>query len=135
MLLMTLARCVHWFNPLVWLMVRTARRDMELCCDYDLLNGQGEEVRRAYGRAILDQMTGRDRGFSGLTTGFSGSKREVFARFRAMMDTAPKRKGRALLAWLRRLLCCPGPWWPVRQRHSPRPGRPGWMRWIWRNAP
>ncbi len=98
MLLMTLARCVHWFNPLVWLMVRTARRDMELCCDYDLLNGQGEEVRRAYGRAILDQMTGRDRGFSGLTTGFSGSKKEVFARFRAMMDTAPKRKGRALLA-------------------------------------
>ena len=98
MLLMTLARCVHWFNPLVWLMVRVARRDMELCCDYDLLNGQGEEVRRAYGRAILDQMTGRDRGFSGLTTGFSGSKKEVFARFRAMMDTAPKRKGRALLA-------------------------------------
>ena len=78
-------------------MVRTARRDMELCCDYDLLNGQGEEVRRAYGRAILDQMTGRDRGFSGLTTGFSGSKKEVFARFRAMMDTAPKRKGRVVL--------------------------------------
>lgn len=98
MLLMTLARCVHWFNPLVWLMVRAARRDMELCCDYDLLNGQGEEARRAYGRAILDQMTGRERGFSGLTTGFSGSKKEVFARFRAMMDTAPKRKGRALLA-------------------------------------
>ena len=98
MLILTVVRCVHWFNPLVWLMVRTARRDMELCCDYDLLNGQGEETRRAYGRAILDQMTGRDRGFSGLTTGFSGSKKEVFARFRAMMDTAPKRKGRALLA-------------------------------------
>ena len=97
MLILTVVRCVHWFNPLVWLMVRTARRDMELCCDYDLLNGQGEEVRRAYGRAILDQMTGRDRGFSGLTTGFSGSKKEVFARFRAMMDTAPKRKGRVVL--------------------------------------
>ena len=97
MLLMTLARCVHWFNPLVWLMVRTARRDMELCCDYDLLNGQGEEARRAYGRAILDQMAGRDRGFFGITTGFSGSKKEVFARFRAMMDTAPKRKGRVVL--------------------------------------
>ena len=97
MLILTVVRCVHWFNPLVWLMVRTARRDMELCCDYDLLNGQGEEARRAYGRAILDQMTGRDRGFSGLTTGFSGSKKEVFARFRAMMDTTPKRKGRVVL--------------------------------------
>ena len=97
MLLMTLARCVHWFNPLVWLMVRTARRDMELCCDYDLLNGQGEEARRAYGRAILDQIAGRDRGCSGLTTGFFGSKREVFARFRAMMDSTPKRKGGVVL--------------------------------------
>lgn len=97
MLLTTLARCVHWFTPLVWLMVRTARRDMELYCDYDLLNGQGEEARRAYGRAILDQMTGRDRGFSGLTTGLSGSKKEVFARFRAIMDTDPKRKGRVVL--------------------------------------
>ena len=97
-LLMTLARCFHWFNPLVWLMVRAARRDMELCCDYDLLCGRDEAARRAYGRAILDQMTGRDRGFSGLTTGFSGSKREVFTCFRAMMDTTPKRKGRALLA-------------------------------------
>ena len=75
----------------------THLKHRELCCDYDLLNGQGEEARRAYGRAILDQMTGRDRGFSGLTTGFSGSKKEVFARFRAMMDTAPKRKGRVVL--------------------------------------
>ena len=98
MLFLTLARCFHWFNPLVWLMVRAARRDMELCCDYDLLCGRDEAARRAYGRAILDQMTGRDRGFSGLTTGFSGSKRDVFARFRAMMDTTQKRKGRALLA-------------------------------------
>ena len=96
--LLTLVRCVHWFNPLVWLMVRAARRDMELCCDWDLLRGRDEEARRAYGRAILDQMTGRDRGFSGLTTGFSGSKREVFARFRAMMDQTPRRGGGAVLA-------------------------------------
>ena len=96
--LLTLVRCVHWFNPLVWLMVRAARRDMELCCDWDLLRGRDEEARRAYGRAILDQMTGRDRSFSGLTTGFSGSKREVFARFRAMMDQTPRRGGGAVLA-------------------------------------
>lgn len=38
-------------------MVRTARRDMELCCDDDLLAGRDQEARRAYGRAVLDQMT------------------------------------------------------------------------------
>ena len=70
--LLALVRCVYWFNPLVWLMVRAARRDMELCCDDDLLRGRDEAARRAYGRAILDQMTARERGTSGLFTGFSG---------------------------------------------------------------
>ena len=97
-LAMSLSRCVHWFNPLVWLMVRAARRDMELCCDYDLLRGEGMNSRQAYGRAILEQMTAGQRSFSSLTTGFSGGKKEVFARFRAMMDTAPREKGRAALA-------------------------------------
>ena len=96
--LLTLARCVHWFNPLVWLMVRAARRDMELCCDDDLLRGRDEAARRAYGRAILDQMTAREQGTSGLSTGFSGGRREVFARFRAMMDPSPRKKGGAVLA-------------------------------------
>ena len=95
---LTLARCFHWFNPLVWLMVRAARRDMELCCDWDLLRGRDEEARRAYGRAILEQMTARERGTSGLSTGFSGGRREVFARFRAMMDPSPRKKGGAVLA-------------------------------------
>ena len=88
---LTLARCLHWFNPMVWLMVRRARQDMELACDYDLLQGQDEQARRVYGQAILAQMT-TDRGVSGLTTGFSGSKRSVFARFRAIMDTRARNK-------------------------------------------
>lgn len=97
LLYLTLARAVHWFNPLVWWMVRQAKRDVELCCDYDLLKGQGEDQRRAYGRAILDQMTAGDRGVSSLTTGFSGDKQSVFARFRAIMDVSPKKKGSAAL--------------------------------------
>lgn len=46
LLLLTCVRCIHWFNPLVWNMVRTARRDMELCCDDDLLAGRDQEARR-----------------------------------------------------------------------------------------
>ena len=94
----SLARAIHWFNPMVWLMVRQLRREMELCCDYTLLQGRDEADRRAYGQAILDQMTAGDRGLSRLTTGFSGDKREVFARFKAIMDRSPKRPGRAALS-------------------------------------
>lgn len=97
-LLLSLAGCVHWFNPLVWLMVRKGEQDVELCCDYDLLKARDMAGRRAYGQAILDQMTAGDKNLSRLTTGFSGDKKEVFARFKAMMDTAPKHRGRAALA-------------------------------------
>lgn len=97
-LLLALARSLHWFNPLVWLMCRRAGRDVELCCDYDLLCRRDESARRAYGQAILDQMTAGAAPSSRLTTGFSGDKKEVFARFRAIMDTSAKKKGRAALA-------------------------------------
>lgn len=32
-LLLTLSLCVHWFNPLVWVMYIIANRDIELSCD------------------------------------------------------------------------------------------------------
>lgn len=97
-LLLSLVGCIHWFNPLVRIMVRKGGQDVELCCDYDLLKTRDVAGRRAYGQAILDQMTAGGRGLSRLTTGFSGDKKEVFARFKAMMDTAPKRRGRIALA-------------------------------------
>ncbi|MCI8538911.1 MAG: M56 family metallopeptidase [Oscillospiraceae bacterium] len=85
-------RTLHWFNPLVRLMCRRAESDLEQCCDYDLLQGRTLADRKAYGAALLDQMAA---GCSGtrLTTGFSGGKREVMARFKALLDTSAKKKG------------------------------------------
>ena len=93
-LLLALARCLHWFNPLVWMMVRQANRDVELCCDWDLIHDQSQAERQRYGQAILDQMTRGSRHTARLSTGCSGSNAEVFARFRAMMDLSPRRPGR-----------------------------------------
>ncbi len=97
--LLLLSRSLHWFNPLVWWMVRQAEQDLELCCDYELTRDRDEGARRTYGQAILDQMTVGQREGTSLTTGFSGRKEEVFRRFRSIMNHAPKRKG-ALTAWL-----------------------------------
>ena len=44
---------VHWFNPLVWLMVRSVERDTELACDEGALKYLPPEEHAAYGRAIL----------------------------------------------------------------------------------
>lgn len=96
-LLLAVSRCLHWFNPLVWLMVRQAQRDIELCCDWDLIHDRSQADRQLYGQAILEQMTQGSRHAARLSTGFSGSKAEVFARFRAMMDLSPRRPGRLAL--------------------------------------
>ena len=52
-LLIAVAACLHWFDPLVWAMVALAGRDIELCCDARVLRRGGKEERRAYASALL----------------------------------------------------------------------------------
>ena len=52
--LLTLALCVHWFNPLVWMMVYAANRDLELACDETVLRLLGDGSRKAYAGVLLE---------------------------------------------------------------------------------
>ncbi|SDW35193.1 M56 family metallopeptidase [Paenibacillus sp. PDC88] len=52
-LLMLVAVCVHWFNPLVWLMYGLMKRDLELACDERVLCKFGPEQRSAYALSLL----------------------------------------------------------------------------------
>lgn len=47
------AVCLHWFNPLVWLMAAACRRDMELHCDRQVLKTYGPHMRASYARTLL----------------------------------------------------------------------------------
>ena len=96
-LLLVLANAIHWFNPLVWGMRRVAERDVEMACDAQVLQGLGPEERRAYGRVLLRAVS---MSAPALTTSFSGEKRALKRRLRAVMDGGPKRPGRAALAVL-----------------------------------
>ena len=53
------AGAFHWFNPLVWMMVRQGTRDMELCCDDDLSALLTGQERERYARTILSAVSGR----------------------------------------------------------------------------
>jgi len=52
-LLLLLANAVHWFNPLVWWMVKKAEEDLEFACDELVVYRQGLEFRKHYSSAIL----------------------------------------------------------------------------------
>ena len=47
------ARCIHWFNPFVWLFFVLMESDMEMSCDEAVLRRLGMEVKQDYSRALL----------------------------------------------------------------------------------
>lgn len=69
-----LALCVHWFNPLVWLALRCAERDMELSCDEAVLSRLGPEIRQFYAASLLRLSAGRQ---TGVAFGEGGAKARI----------------------------------------------------------
>ena len=55
-LLLVIVNSVHWFNPLVYLMVRQANRDLEYSCDDAVVMGSDINFRKGYSMTILKAM-------------------------------------------------------------------------------
>ena len=58
-LLLMLVICLHWFNPLVWLMAAAIKRELELSCDQKVLAICGIKARTAYANALLSLEAGK----------------------------------------------------------------------------
>lgn len=52
-LLAAAALCLHWFNPLVWVMYVLFNRDLELSCDEHVIRHFGAQDRKTYATALL----------------------------------------------------------------------------------
>ncbi len=51
--LFSIAQCLHWFNPLIWVASHYARLDREMACDAWVLTQCGEEETAAYGMTLV----------------------------------------------------------------------------------
>lgn len=78
-LLLIVCLCLYWWNPLVWIMVRLANRDMELACDEAVLRALGPACKKSYALALLD-MAQRQAKPSPLCSGFAKSCAEERVR-------------------------------------------------------
>ena len=52
-LIATLALCIHWFNPFVWVMYIFFNRDIELACDESVIRQFGEKSKSAYSLMLI----------------------------------------------------------------------------------
>lgn len=102
-LLLTACVCVHWFNPLVWVMFLLANRDMELLCDARVLERLGRASRRDYAMTLL-ALEARRSGLSPLASSFSMTAIEE--RITAMKNMKKMSAVSMLLAAL--LVLCAG---------------------------
>lgn len=71
----TAALCVHWFNPMVWVLYILLNRDIELACDAAVLRRFGKADRADYARMLIDMKENENR-FNPLCSYFSKSATE-----------------------------------------------------------
>lgn len=80
--LCALAVCLHWFNPLVWIMFFLFTRDLELACDEDAVRQLGIGNRSDYAKTLIG-MEARKSGFLPFFSHFAGFAAEE--RIKAIM--------------------------------------------------
>ena len=81
-LVLTVALCVHWFNPAVWIMYVLANRDIELSCDEAVIREFGEHTKSAYAMTLIRMEETRS-GLTPLCNNFS--KNAIEERIIAIM--------------------------------------------------
>jgi bla regulator protein BlaR1 len=92
-LLMVCANAVHWFNPLVYLMVTASNRDVEMSCDSAVIQGADAAVRKEYSETILLVIHKGNQRQTAFSTYFYEGKKTMKERFENIFDTSKKRKG------------------------------------------
>ncbi len=89
--LIAFALCLHWVNPLVWLMVLLAGRDIEMACDEAAVRSMGIARRKDYALTLIDMEETRGHA-APLVASFSRYATEE--RIQAIMKMKPiNRKG------------------------------------------
>jgi len=80
---MVIALCIHWFNPLIWLMHLFASRDIELSCDESALKLLGKNSKSTYAKTLID-MAESQNNFILLASSFS--KNAIEERVKVMIN-------------------------------------------------
>ena len=81
-LIMIAAVCIHWFNPMVWVMYILFNRDLELSCDETVVRRFGMDIKSVYATALIS-MEEKKSGLTPLCNSFS--KNAIEERIRAIM--------------------------------------------------
>ena len=89
-LVLLAANAMHWFDPVVYLMLRQADEDIELACDSAATDGLDRAERAAYSRTLLAAVQSHVRALPA-TTCFGGTVERLKRRITNVLGTQKKR--------------------------------------------
>lgn len=89
-LVLLAANAMHWFNPVVYLMLRQADEDIELACDSAATDGLDRAERAAYSRTLLAAVQSHVRALPAMTC-FGGTVERLKRRITNVLGTQKKR--------------------------------------------
>lgn len=95
-LVLLAANSMHWFNPVVYLMLRQADEDIELACDSAATDGLELPERAAYSRTLLAAVQSSVRALPA-TTCFGGTVERLKRRITNVLG-AQKKRGLGIVA-------------------------------------
>lgn len=95
-LVLLAANAMHWFNPVVYLMLRQADEDIELACDSAATDDLGRAERAAYSRTLLAAVQSSVRALPA-TTCFGGTVERLKRRITNVLG-AQKKRGLGVVA-------------------------------------
>lgn len=95
-LVLLAANAMHWFNPIVYLMLRQADEDIELACDSAATDGLERAERAAYSRTLLAAVQSNVRALPA-TTCFGGTVERLKRRITNVLG-AQKKRGLGVVA-------------------------------------
>lgn len=92
-LLFLVVNIIHWFNPLVWMLRKTAEQDMEIACDEEITFHKTKEYRQEYSDVIMSWATKEQYKGSALSTGYVRGVSFLKRRFASIFNSKRKKNG------------------------------------------
>ncbi len=87
------ARSIHWFNPVVYIIGPVINEDIELSCDEHLAKSMNPEEKKQYCRIILNLASEMPKETNLYSTNFNGGLQFMKKRFSNIIKSGKKKRG------------------------------------------
>ena len=93
-----IVKCIHWFNPAIYLISKQINIDCEISCDLAVVKGMDPQQEKGYVETILSLLTHNNSKVIPLTTGMTGNKVTLKRRFTMIKNRIKVSKKAAVIS-------------------------------------